>query len=376
MMRRVGWACGLLGLVVSSSWSPDPIRAADPPAVTLESPTDGETWYAGCQRTVRWSGGCGKPSLALNAQYDDSPSPYWVDLDAVPGGPEEPGTSSVAIPENAELTPGQAHVRLLCGGTPGALSRPFTVTNAAPPPAQAASMTCEETAAGLEVRCDATASCPGADCRDTRFRWRWQSDGPEEERRDPHAAHTYAEAGRYPIHLSVSDRNCATAGATVELEVLGPRLPEDPFWLSDHPELLLGQDNIAGGVQFNRVQWQEQVWINGIRYFHAIGMHPGTDPPLVGYADFQIPTGARYFRALFGLARQDTAPGSLGDAAGRIYLDGTRVWEGRVIRTATLETPAIPIPPGTQVIRFEVDALGDRWSDHTTWANPRFTQQP
>ena len=147
-----------------------------------------------------------------------------------------------------------------------------------------------------------------------------------------------------------------------------PALVPDPFYLSDSRALLIQESNVHGGLQFNRVYWQPEVWIAGVRYQRALGMHA---PIGIGFADFRIPAGAKSFRSTFGLARQDTAP-ALGEAAGRIYIDNQRIWQATVSSASQTANVQIQIPAGAKTLRLEVDSLGPQGSDHTTWADPRF----
>lgn len=173
-----------------------------------------------------------------------------------------------------------------------------------------------------------------------------------------------------------TDGRCSTAtsrGFTVRCCKVArlPALVPDPYFLSDSRELLIQENNVHGGLQFNRVYWQPEVWIASVRYQHALGMHA---PIGVGFADFRIPPGAKVFQALLGLARQNTAPG-LGEAAARIYIDNQRVWQSTVSSSSQTAGVRIQIPAGAKTLRLEVDSLGTNWSDHTTWADPRFTSK-
>lgn len=158
--------------------------------------------------------------------------------------------------------------------------------------------------------------------------------------------------------------------AFVMLPGCATRLSPDPFYLDTNQKTLLVQKNIHGNIQWGRVYWQPEVWIDNIRYEHAVGMHPPEKD--IAYAEFKVPPGAKYFQAVFGLARQDTHPTSYGNAAGRIFIDGSFVWAGTVSGPKALTTPRIPIPKDAQRLRLEVDPLGTNWSDHATWGNAHF----
>lgn len=149
----------------------------------------------------------------------------------------------------------------------------------------------------------------------------------------------------------------------------------EPWYLCDHPESMTAQDSQGAGIFFHRVGWQEEVWIAGVRYTHAIGMHPGVNGGDQGtsWAEFSIPAGAKFFQVSFGMARQDIHPDGYGYAAGAISIDGRQVWSGTLSGPQVIVVPAIAIPAGARTLRLAVDSLGTRWSDHTTWANPRFT---
>lgn len=162
--------------------------------------------------------------------------------------------------------------------------------------------------------------------------------------------------------------------ALITAEGCAVRLSPDPFYLLDKPDFILRTANIHGGLQLGKVYWQNEVWIDNVRYFHALGMHPPDNG--IGYAEFRIPNGAKYFQSVFGLARQDTSPTSYGNAAGRIYLDGNPAWEATVSGANLVRSARIPIPVGAKILRLEVDSLGTNWSDQTTWGDPYFTGSP
>jgi len=149
-----------------------------------------------------------------------------------------------------------------------------------------------------------------------------------------------------------------------------PRLSPDPFYLDANQNTLLAQANIHGNIQWRRVYWQPEVWIDNVRYEHAVGMHPPEKD--IAYAEFNIPPGASYFQTVFGLARQDTYPTGYGNVAGRIFIDGSTFWEGTLSDPKALTTPRIPVPKGAKRLRLEVDPLGTNWSDHATWVNAHF----
>jgi len=148
-------------------------------------------------------------------------------------------------------------------------------------------------------------------------------------------------------------------------------LPPGPYYLKDHPELLIGQENILGRLQWGGVNWQDDVWIDGKTYKRALGMHAPEKG--VGSAEFRITRGARYFRTVFGLARDDKNPDDYGDAQGRILIDGKEMWKMRVSSNARAYSVSIEIPRGAKVLRLEVDPLGANTSDHTTWGDPFFS---
>ena len=149
------------------------------------------------------------------------------------------------------------------------------------------------------------------------------------------------------------------------------QLAPDPFFLSSSPSSVLKQSNVHGGLQLGKVYWQSEVWIEGLRYEHAVGMHAPDNG--VGYADFKIPAGANFFQTVFGCARDDKNPNQYGNAVGRIYLDDDLVWESAVSGATAMHTPSIPIPAGTKRLRLEVDSQGTNFGDQTTWGDPNFT---
>ena len=124
-------------------------------------------------------------------------------------------------------------------------------------------------------------------------------------------------------------------------------------------------------MQLGRVYWQPEVWIDGKIYAHAIGMHAPSSG--VGYAEFSIPHGAKYFKTVFGIARDDEHPNAYGDATGRIYVDSESIWYGDTSGSAVIEVPVLEIPEDAKVLRLEVQSKGTNWADMTTWGDPRFT---
>lgn len=167
------------------------------------------------------------------------------------------------------------------------------------------------------------------------------------------------------------------AAAVIFLLALGitsgcmAKLSPDPYYLDANQKSLHGNENIHGNLQWGRVYWQQEVWIENIRYQHAIGMHPPVQG--VGYAEFSIPAHAKYFQTIFGLARDDNNPYSYGEAAGLIYIDGIRVWKGTASGPRALPIVRIPIPEGAKRLRLVVDPLGTNWGDHATWVNALFS---
>jgi len=150
-------------------------------------------------------------------------------------------------------------------------------------------------------------------------------------------------------------------------------LSPDPFYLEAQRGFFLREFNIHGGLQWGRVYWQKNVWIGDKSYDHPLGMHAPDNG--TGYADFKIPPGAKYFRTVFGLARdeKDPNPEKFGSAIGRIYLDGQAVWESGVSGPAAIHSPAIEIRVGAKELRLEVDSQGSNWGDQTTWGDPYFS---
>jgi hypothetical protein len=146
-----------------------------------------------------------------------------------------------------------------------------------------------------------------------------------------------------------------------------------PIYLAKHPALLIRQDNIHGGLQFGKVYFNSTVIIDGHDYTgDALGMHA---PDGVGYAEFQIPRGAKFFKSVVGLARQDINPNNYGQAICRVYVDQDLGWS-QELRGTSAKLVSIGIPSSARVLRLEVDGEGNNWSDHTTWGNPRFTSSP
>jgi hypothetical protein len=160
--------------------------------------------------------------------------------------------------------------------------------------------------------------------------------------------------------------NQSTSGGVIEV-----KLVRDPFYLASNPSFVLQKSNIHGDLQLGGVYWQHEVWIENLRYEHAVGMAAPDNG--IGYADFKVPPGAKYFQTIFGFARDDKNPNGFGNAIGRIYLDDDRVWESAVSGAQAMHTGAIPVPSGTKRLRLEVDSQGTNWGDQTTWGDPYFS---
>lgn len=227
---------------------------------------------------------------------------------------------------------------------------------------------------------DVTLSAEAIDPDGERLSFAWDfGDGERLETSDATVAHRYA-AGDFTASVTATDPHGAQARATAQVNVQPPRLGPDPWYLCDHPGSMTAWYSPGAGIFFHRVGWQEQVWIAGVRYDHAIGMHPGVNPanPDQGsaWAEFRIPPGARTFRTIFGMARQDIHPNDYGEALGGVSIDGRTVWSGMLRGPNRIVLPPIAIPAGAQTLRLFVDSAGSRWSDHTTWADPRFTASP
>jgi hypothetical protein len=182
------------------------------------------------------------------------------------------------------------------------------------------------------------------------------------------------------LRVLISKHVVATLRTTVAATIIlvaflafsgcAPRLSPDPFYLDENRNTLVAQANIHGNIQWGRVYWQPDVWIDNVHYIHAVGMHPPAEAR--AYAEFRIPPGAKYFQTAFGLARQDIYPSNYGHAAGRIFIDNTLAWEGTVSGPKALTTFRLYIPAGAARLRLEVDPLGTNWSDHATWGDAYF----
>lgn len=144
-------------------------------------------------------------------------------------------------------------------------------------------------------------------------------------------------------------------------------------YIADEQNYAIGWGNVLGSMQYDRVYWQPQVWINGTRYYSAIGMH--APPSGTGWAEYRIPRGAQSFSSIFGLARDDNNP-CYGEGRGRIKVEGVVMWEydlhGSSLSTA-VQTPSIPVPEPGGTLRLEVEALnGNNSCAQTTWGDPHF----
>ena len=134
---------------------------------------------------------------------------------------------------------------------------------------------------------------------------------------------------------------------------------------------IMSDYGIHGGIQFDKVYWQNEAWMDGRKYEKLVGMHPPNKG--IAYADFSIPDSYSYFISRFGMARSDAHPNLYGDAIGRVCFDGQKVWEDRVAGGIFVHDIEIAIPKNTKVMRLEVDSNGSNLSDQTIWANARFS---
>lgn len=152
----------------------------------------------------------------------------------------------------------------------------------------------------------------------------------------------------------------------------GSSLAPSPYYVADFASTLISSSNVHGGLQFGRVYWQDQAWINGVWYAKALGMHAPASG--VGTATFQIPVGAKNFWVVFGYARVDGSDCYASNDKGSIYVDGQVVWSDVI--SGSINSTARYLGPinvdGRSTLRFEVDALGDNYCAHTTWGDPRF----
>jgi hypothetical protein len=168
--------------------------------------------------------------------------------------------------------------------------------------------------------------------------------------------------------------NISKSAETTKTIAIRCSVPDDANceFIAESPGLLATQSNVHGAVQFGRVYWQNDVWMAGIRYSHAVGMHaPATG---IGTADFQIPVGSTFFRAIPGLARLDGSSCS-GDDSVAVYVDGVRRWGARLTGSslnAVASMPRIDFGAGSRFLRLEVNALGNSYCAHTTWGDPYF----
>ncbi len=312
--------------------------------------------------------------VAWRWDFGDGAAAWAAGPSSCPGPAPCPSSDPEHRPCHLYLRPGQLTVSLAVEDNRGGVVRseqPLVIANAPPRLDLTAS---PPTGTGEQPSSfDASRSCD-PDGELVSYRWRFDDGSPEET--GPRVSHRFSgDRTSYRVELVAADDLGATSVQSLDYPVAPPRLEPDPFWLSDHPELLLGESNVAGGVQFNREPFQEEVWIGGQvprRYDHAIAMHPGTGAGLVADADFQIPLGARYFRGFLALASESTHPNDLGDVEGRIYVDGVRVWVERVYRFDH-KYFNLALPGTARIVRLEVDALGDRWADHATFVNPRLS---
>lgn len=154
-----------------------------------------------------------------------------------------------------------------------------------------------------------------------------------------------------------------------------PPLAPDPYYLVDnHKSSFLQSSGAHGGLVWGGVFWQTEVWISGVRYHRAVGMVPPNNG--IARAEFVIPAGARYFRSIFGLAREDKNPNSYGHAGGKVFIDGIQVWQGNLSPQKRVTQLVIGVPAGARQLLLETDSQGSHWGDNTTWGDPYFSANP
>ncbi|MBL8591113.1 MAG: NPCBM/NEW2 domain-containing protein, partial [Devosia sp.] len=158
-----------------------------------------------------------------------------------------------------------------------------------------------------------------------------------------------------------------------------PGLSPDPYYLCiRHDECFQRQETVHGGLTFGQPYWQATAFIGNDEYTgNCIGLHPPAGGRAKAY--FAIPAGARWFRSIVGLARQDTTQGN-GNAVVAVDVDGQRQWTERIAGSTRagihVNTGNIGIPEGAKLLTLISDADGDNWNDHVLWARPAFSAQP
>ena len=154
-------------------------------------------------------------------------------------------------------------------------------------------------------------------------------------------------------------------------------------YLSDDKTLHVRDFNLWQGLVYNGVYWDPNgATIEGHHYVHVLGMHAMED---AGGAIFKF-AGRRYFRGIFGLAAQPGHDHGFGPSsvAGRIRFNfapggafAPPVWE--ITLNAAIQSSedvSIRIPELAAEMLLEVDGLRYKECDHSTWANPRYTDTP
>jgi hypothetical protein len=129
--------------------------------------------------------------------------------------------------------------------------------------------------------------------------------------------------------------------------------------------------NVLGGITFGKVYWQNDVWMNDVQYFSAVGMHGAGVGP--SWATFRIPKGAKGFTTVFGQARQDGNSCST-VARGSIYADNVRIWS-QVISgnwSNAAVTATVALPANATVLKLAVDSVDSYVCANTTWGDPHY----
>lgn len=156
-------------------------------------------------------------------------------------------------------------------------------------------------------------------------------------------------------------------------------LVPDPYYIALHPESLIKQENIHGGLSWGHPYFQSTAWVGNVNYTgNCLGEHSPDNG--IGSAEFAIPVGARYFSSIVGFARQDITNG-VGDAIVSVYIDGQQEWSAHLVGNThtgevVTQTPSIGIPIGARVLRLDSDSNGRYWNDHVTWCEPAFKSAP
>lgn len=149
------------------------------------------------------------------------------------------------------------------------------------------------------------------------------------------------------------------------------------------------ENNVHHCVTFDRVYWQPDIVVDGVRYAKGISMHPpaleqapqtscrfhdGAQPYFPGRGRAAWDLAGRFDRFLATIALSELGGRDFYGAFAvfRIYVDGLLRYESPVVGADTPPIGVVVEVAGAQTLVLETDALNNsNWGDHAVWLNAR-----